>query len=53
MGGFETGSLAERSVWRYDETIVSLGLMVRSMNFDLKLSPQVFSFFNSFQTEID
>ena len=31
---------------------VSLGLMVRSMNFDLKVAPQV-SPFNNLQTEID
>ncbi len=40
----ETRSLAERSVSRYDEAIVSLCLMVRSMNFDLKFAPQVFFF---------
>ena len=37
-------SLAEWSVSRYDEAIVSLGFMVRSMNFDLKLAPQVLLF---------
>jgi hypothetical protein len=29
---------------RYDEAIVSLGFMVRSMNFDLKLAPQILFF---------
>jgi hypothetical protein len=37
-------SLAEWSVSRYDEAIVSLGFGVRSMNFDLKLAPQIFFF---------
>ena len=36
--------LAEWPVSRYDEAIVSLGFMVRSMNFDLKLAPQIFFF---------
>ena len=40
----ETGSLAEWSVSRYDEAIVSLGLMVRSMNLDLKVVPEILSF---------
>jgi hypothetical protein len=35
---------AEWSVSRYDEAIVSLGFMVRSMNFDLKLAPQILFF---------
>ena len=34
-------SLAERSVSRYDEAMVSLGFMVRSMNFDLKVALQI------------
>jgi len=37
-------SLAEWPVSRYDEAIVSLGFMVRSMNFDLKLAPQILFF---------
>jgi hypothetical protein len=38
---FETSSLEEFSFSRYDEAIVNLGFMVGSMNFDLKVSPQV------------
>ena len=34
-------SLAEWSVWRYDEAIVNWGSMVRLMNFDLKVAPQI------------
>ncbi len=34
--------LAEWPRSRYDEAIVSLGFVVRSMNFDLKLVPQIF-----------
>ena len=37
-------SLEERPVSRYDEAIVSLGFMVKSMNFDLKVAPQVLFF---------
>ena len=37
-------SLAEQSVSRYDQAIVSLGFMVRSMNFDLKVAPQLLFF---------
>ena len=38
--GDSEGSIAERSVSGYDEAIMSLGFMVRSMNFDLKIAPQ-------------
>ena len=38
---FRVPSLAEWSVWRYDEATVSLGFMVGLMNFDLKIVPQV------------
>jgi hypothetical protein len=37
-------SLEELSVSRYDEAIVSLGFIVGSMNFDLKVPPQVLFF---------
>jgi hypothetical protein len=41
---FETRSLEEWSVSRYDEAIVSLGFMVKSTNFDLRVFPQVLFF---------
>jgi hypothetical protein len=37
-------SLAEWSARRYDEAMVSLGFMVRSMNFDWKVALQVLFF---------
>jgi hypothetical protein len=37
-------SLAEWSVSGYDEAIVSLGFMLGSMNFDLKIAPQTLCF---------
>jgi len=37
-------SLAEWSVSRQDEAIMSLGFIVRSMHFDLRLAPQIFFF---------
>jgi hypothetical protein len=40
----QVSSLAEWPVSRYDEAIVSLGFMVRSMNFDLKLAQQILFF---------
>ena len=36
--------LQEWSVSRYDEAILSLGFMIRSMNSDLKVAPQVLFF---------
>jgi hypothetical protein len=36
--------LAEWSVSGYDEATVSLGFMVGSMNFDLKIAPQTLCF---------
>jgi hypothetical protein len=44
--------LAEWFISRYDEAIVSLGFMVRSMNFNLK-RPANPHLFNNFQTEVD
>jgi hypothetical protein len=41
---FETKSLEELSVSRYDEAIPSLACMVGSVNSDLKLAPQVLLF---------
>ena len=38
------GVVAEWCIARYDVATVSLGFMVRSMNFDLKLAPQLFFF---------
>jgi len=38
------GVVAEWCIARYDVVTVSLGFMVRSMNFDLKLAPQIFFF---------
>ncbi len=41
---FETRSLAEWSVSRYDEAIVSLSFLVSSMNSDSKIVPQTLCF---------
>lgn len=39
-----SGVVAERSVARYDVATVSLGFMVRSMNFDMEVAPQALVF---------
>ena len=46
-------SLAECSVSGYDEAMVSLGFMVRSMNFDMKVAPLSALLCNNFQTKVD
>jgi hypothetical protein len=50
---FETRNLAALSVSRYDEAIVSLGLMVRFDELLFEGRPANISLFNNFQTEID
>jgi hypothetical protein len=43
--------VAEWCVARYDVATVSLGFMVRSMNFDMKVAPQVLFFLTTSRLE--
>jgi len=53
IGDLRLGALPELSVSRYDEAVVSLGLMVRFDELLFEGRPASISLFNNFQTEID
>src|SRR2546428_12845286 len=51
IGDFETRSLEEWSVSRYDEAVVTPCFMVKSMNFDFGAAPPSALLFNNFPTK--